>query len=110
MLKPWSGSAALRSGVRYPSGYELVREGSGEEGFLRCEPEFRARGNRAVNGQHCLVIRMIIGIGLTSQQELAIWQPAWPTVTVMLAEMTGVIGDQDASRHTVQRDDFSHGD
>lgn len=55
-------------------------------------------------------------VKLTSQQELAIWQPAWPTVRVTLSvcvEMAEQAAMQDAKgacawRLTVQANDFSH--
>jgi hypothetical protein len=54
----------------------------------------------------------------TSQQELAIWQPAWPTVEIGVSKrLIGLVDSMDrgpvegsASKpaHTVQADDFSH--
>lgn len=44
----------------------------------------------------------------TSQQEFAIWQPAWPTVPRELVKC--LILSAGEGHHTVQTDDFSHVD
>ena len=81
------GGLALRSEVAVGLVIRLARfrSGGGEQGL----PGYRARGSRAkvVSTSDTNWSRT----PRTSQQELAIWQPAWPTVGVMLASDQGAV-------------------
>ena len=82
----------------------------------RCLPGCRVRGNRA----GLKLVRFALADQLraiqTSQQALAIWQPAWPTMKGSLVQChvnAGLTGGSQIDKtrlHTVQADDFSHFD
>ena len=164
MLKPVSGSAFLRSSVKYPSGCHHTNRRSVQShssisrGRHACHdshiPECRARDSRAIDKNGNVSLQFLTSgpshhypcvfpipllilcfptpgeqshsgqCIITSQHELAIWQPAWPTAVkreslvttrpairargaIQASVNTGHGGKK--GKHTVQTNDFSHG-
>ena len=68
--------------MRYPSGWGAISHGAtnmaGTEAYL--DPMLEAVQLEFSVRMQATAIGRVLSVFFTSQQELAIWQPAWPTV------------------------------